>query len=150
MISRFHCVKCSFSHMKLSSCWQIFPLAVGICSFDIMVDVTSQPHLLISRYGKNIVENIYFYYICDLCSYIFLVLRDHGLYMHVLFTFENGVLLMRQGASVVWHHSLLLMNSCNKTEAAVFLAQAMLPEVFLFHQFNLTYYSWCLVPVWRL
>jgi len=60
-----------------------------------MVDVTSQPHLLISRYGKNIVENIYFYYICDLCSYIFLVLRDHGLYMHVLFTFENGVPLMR-------------------------------------------------------
>ena len=38
----------------------------------------------------------------------------------MLFTFENGVLLMRQGASVVWHHSLLLMNSFNKTEAAVF------------------------------
>jgi len=36
----------------------------------------------------------------------------------MLFTFENGVLLMRKGASVVWHHSLLLMNSFNKTEAA--------------------------------
>ena len=38
----------------------------------------------------------------------------------MLFTFENGVPLMRQGASVVWHHSLLLINSFNKTEAAVF------------------------------
>jgi len=37
-----------------------------------------------------------------------------------LFTFENGVPLMRQGASVVWHLSLPLMNSFNKTEAAVF------------------------------
>ena len=38
----------------------------------------------------------------------------------MLFTFENGVPLMRQVASVVWHHSLLLMNGFNKTEAAVF------------------------------
>jgi len=38
----------------------------------------------------------------------------------MLFTFENGVPLMRLGASVVWHHSLLLMNSFNKTEAAAF------------------------------
>ena len=38
----------------------------------------------------------------------------------MLFTFENGVWLMPYGASVVWHHSLLLMNSFNKTDAAVF------------------------------
>ena len=38
----------------------------------------------------------------------------------MLFTFENGVPLMRQGASVVRHHSLLLMNGFNKTEAVVF------------------------------
>jgi len=38
----------------------------------------------------------------------------------MLFTFENGVPLMRYGASVVWYHSLLLMNNFNKTEAAVF------------------------------
>ena len=32
-----------------------------------------------------------------------------------------------------------------------FLVQAMLPEGFPFHQFNiLTYYSCCLVPVWWL
>ena len=37
------------------------------------------------------------------------------------------------------HHSLLLMNSFNKTEAAVFLVQAMLPEGFLFHQFKSSY-----------
>jgi len=30
----------------------------------------------------------------SLCSHIFLVVRDHGVYMYV-FTFENGVLLMR-------------------------------------------------------
>jgi len=38
----------------------------------------------------------------------------------MLFTFVNGVPLMRYGASVVWHHLLLLVNSFNKTEAAVF------------------------------
>ena len=38
----------------------------------------------------------------------------------MLFTFEIGVPLMRKGASVVWHHSFLLINSFNKTEAAVF------------------------------
>jgi len=32
----------------------------------------------------------------------------------VLFTFENGVPVMRKLASVVWHHSLLLMISFNK------------------------------------
>ena len=40
----------------------------------------------------------------------------------------------RGGASVVWH-SLPLMNSFNKTEAAVCLVQAMLPEGFPFYQF---------------
>jgi len=53
----------------------------------------------------------------------------------MVFTFENGVPLMRKGASVVWHHSLLLMNSFNKTEAAVFFVQVMLPEGIPFHQF---------------
>jgi len=38
----------------------------------------------------------------------------------MLFTFENGVPIMRKGASVVLHHSLPLMNGFNKTEAAVF------------------------------
>jgi len=55
----------------------------------------------------------------------------------MLFTFENGVLLMRYGASMVWHHSLLLMNSFNKTEAAVFFIKAMLPEGFLFISLSL-------------
>ena len=32
----------------------------------------------------------------------------------------------------------------------LFLVQPMLPESILFHQFNITYYSCCLVPVWRL
>jgi len=38
----------------------------------------------------------------------------------MLFTFENVAPLMRLRASLVWHHSLLHMNSFNKTEAAVF------------------------------
>jgi len=54
----------------------------------------------------------------------------------MLFTFKNGVPLMRKGASEVWHHSLLPMDSFDKTDAAVFFVQAVLPEGFLFHQFR--------------
>jgi len=50
----------------------------------------------------------------------------------MVFTFENGVPLMRKGASVVWHHSLLLMNSFNKTEAAVFSCRLCFLRAFLF------------------
>jgi len=50
----------------------------------------------------------------------------------VLFTFENGVPLMRKGASVVWHHSLLLMYSFNKTEAAVFSCRLCFMRAFPF------------------
>jgi len=38
---------------------------------------------------------------------------------------------MHYGASVVWHHSLLLMSSLNKTEAAVFPIQATVHYHFL-------------------
>jgi len=69
------------------------------------------------------------------CIYIFLFLRDYGLY---LFTFENRVPLMRYGASVVWHLSLSLMNSLNKNEAVIFLIHAVLPEGFPFSQLKLT------------
>ena len=50
----------------------------------------------------------------------------------MLFTFENGVMLMREGASVVWHHSLLLMNSFNKSEAAVFSCRLCFLRAFPF------------------
>ena len=50
----------------------------------------------------------------------------------MLFTFENGVSLMRQNASVVWHHSLLLINSFNKTEAAVFSCRQCFLKSFSF------------------
>jgi len=50
----------------------------------------------------------------------------------MLFTFENGVPLMRKGASVVWHHSLLLMNGFNKTEAAVFSCRLCVLRAFPF------------------
>jgi len=50
----------------------------------------------------------------------------------MLFTFENGVLLMRKGASVVWHHSLPLMNSFTKTKAAVFSCRLCFLRAFPF------------------
>ena len=56
----------------------------------------------------------------------------------MLFTFENGVLLMRQGASVVWHHSLPLINSFNKTEAAVFSCRLCFLRAFPFISFFCT------------
>jgi len=58
----------------------------------------------------------------SLCSNIFLVLRHHGFY---LFTFENRVPLMLYWASFVWHFSLPLMNSFNKTEAGIRLCFRM-------------------------
>jgi len=53
----------------------------------------------------------------------------------MLFTFENGVLLMRWGASVVWHHSLPLMNGFNGAEAAVFSCGLCFLRASPFHQF---------------
>ena len=50
----------------------------------------------------------------------------------MLFTFENEVMLMRLGASVVWHHSLLLMNNFNKTEATVFSCRLCFLKTFPF------------------
>jgi len=44
----------------------------------------------------------------------------------MLSTFENRISLMRWGAPMEWHLSLSLMNSFNKTEAAIFRMQAML------------------------
>ena len=55
----------------------------------------------------------------------------------MLFSFENGVPLMRQGASVVQHHSILLMNSFNKTEAAVFSCKLCFLGAFPFISSNI-------------
>jgi len=72
--------------------------------------------------------------IASLCSHIFLV---SGIMecTCMLFTYENGVTLMRSGASVVWHHSLLLMNGFNKTEAAVFSCRLCFLRAFPFISF---------------
>jgi len=71
----------------------------------------------------------------SLCSHIFQVLMDHGVYMYVVYIWKWSS-AHAPGGSVVWHYSLLLMSGFNKTEADFFLVQAMLPEVFPFHQFN--------------
>jgi len=52
-----------------------------------------------------------------LSNYIFLVLRDHWLYVIYLWKKNSAHAL---GASVVWYLSLPLINSFNKTEAAIF------------------------------
>jgi len=56
---------------------------------------------------------------------------------------------------VLYHYTVILVSSLQIYQITVnrgccFLVQAMLPEGFPFHQFNITYYNWCLVPVWRL
>ena len=66
-----------------------------------------------------------------------------GIMDGMLFTFENRVPLMRQGASMVWHLSLPLMNSFNKTEAAVFPYRLCFLRVFSF--ISLIYYGF---PWW--
>ena len=55
-----------------------------------------------------------------------------GIMECMIYTFQNRVPLMRQGASVVWHISLPLMNSFNKTEAAVFTFRLCFLRLFPF------------------
>jgi len=69
-----------------------------------------------------------------LCSYIFLVLRDH---VFMLLTFEKKSTAHALGASVVWHIALFLMNSFNKTEAAIFPCRLCFLWAFLFISFIL-------------
>jgi len=70
----------------------------------------------------------------------------------MLFTFENGVLLMRLGASVVWNHSLPLMNSFNKTEAAVFSCRLCFLRAFPIISFiiSLLHINWCFSSLYRI
>ena len=51
------------------------------------------------------------------------------------------------GASVVWNILLPLVNTFNKTEAATFLMQVVLPEGFLFYQFNTQSFVFCPLQV---
>ena len=63
----------------------------------------------------------------------FLDLRDHGVYMYVVYIWKWSS-AYALGASVAWHHSLLLMNGFNKTDAAVFSCRLW----FLVNNFNNT------------
>jgi len=58
----------------------------------------------------------------------------------MLFTFENRVLQMRLGASEEWHISLPLMNSFNKTEAAVFTCSLCFMGHFILILINQVFY----------
>ena len=57
----------------------------------------------------------------------------------MLLTFENRVPLMRWSVSVVWHLSLPLINSFNKTKAAVFPCRLCFLGAFTFLSLILTY-----------
>jgi len=58
-------------------------------------------------------------------------LSVHGVYMHVVYIWKWSS-AHALGASVVWHHSLLLMNSFNKTETAVFSCRLCFLRAFPF------------------
>jgi len=75
--------------------------------------------------------------LCVLCFCVVIFFWSSGIMecTCMLFKFENGVPLMRLGASVLWHHSLLLMNGFNKTEAAVFLCKLCFLRAFPFISF---------------
>jgi len=81
-----------------------------------------------------------------LATFHVIILHLYLLYLYIVFTHCNTTLclvlwnhwllcclhakrnpLMRFGASVVWRLSLPLMNSFNKTEAAIFPMQSLLP-----------------------
>jgi len=88
-----------------------------------------------------------------LCSYIFL---SSWIMDCMLFTFKNKVPLMRLGASVVWHLSLPMMNSFNKTEAAIFPCRICFLRAFIsliipvmnhFQFIKKLYMSYCLSAV---
>ena len=80
----------------------------------------------------------------DACTFSTAILLKHRYIMEctcMLFIFENGVPLMRQGASVVWHHSLLLMNSFNKSEAAIFSCRLCFLRAIPFISFLYSYFK---------
>ena len=95
------------------------------------------------------------------CVVVLLVLRDHGVYMYVVYIWIHLIPLMRKGASMVWHHSLLLMNSFNKTEAAVFSFRLCFLRAFPFvsffifkllkkmynESFSVTLFTFCCVEI---
>ena len=69
-----------------------------------------------------------------LCSHIFLVLRDHGVYMYVVYIWKwSSAHALRDVSGVAT--SLLLMNGFNKTEAAVFSCRLCFLRAFLFISF---------------
>jgi len=71
------------------------------------------------------------------CVYVFLVLRDHGVYMYVVYILKWSSAHALGGvsgvASIITTDERLQWN-----RGCCFLVQAMLPEGFPFHQFNFT------------
>ena len=59
----------------------------------------------------------------------------------IVFFLSNKILLMHWGASAVWHTSLTLLNSFNKTKAVSSLKQAIHPENLPFFYINIIIYT---------
>jgi len=60
---------------------------------------------------------------------------QHIFFEHVSINVANGVPLMRWGSTMVWHNSLPLLDSFNKTELAFSHIQAILSEILPFTSF---------------
>ena len=77
----------------------------------------------------------------------FISLSDHCVFSLVddgLCVLDKRGQLIHQGASVVWHISLPLMNSFNKSDAAIFPMQVMLPEDFRLQIYYIMYVVFCI------
>ena len=131
------CVKTTKPYVYGYAFQSSFSILLMLVSFENM----KVPSLMITKTcvysnGQRMTFGYSLWRSTSLCSHIFLVLRDHGLYMYVVYIW-NWSSAHALGASVVWHHSLLLMNGFNKTEAAVFSCKLCFLRAFPFFSFNL-------------
>jgi len=111
--------------------WTYFPFILQLFSYHFL-NFRLIIYLL-SMHRWNCIL-IFEFHTTSLCSYIFLVLRDHGVYMYVVYIWKWSSAHVLEGVSgvasfITTDEQLQLYRGC------CFLVQAMLPEGFLFISF---------------